>query len=365
MKFFSSIKRLGLLSLAAAGLLVALCASTSHATLLWYDGFTTKPGGDYTVGDALGKYTIPANPGDPLATPPVPATPAINIPGQSGGTGTFFSGVWDQIGTGDTSGVIPTSLSIPGQINPSTGGAQGEPGAYGTGRTARVFTDQWGAFTDPEGTYYMSYLVNYGGLVSPAAAAQSQHRVLEMFNGDDETDGTRQFMVGYSHYAIDGDDLGMYTKGASPEKVKIDTNPSTPAIDTISFDNDQNKTHLIVLKFEMHINDGDDLNGVESDIVSMYLDPVGTTEPALPNAKQTVANFFVDRLDPNAYFIFEYDPVFSTALPVADELRVSVTDANGSGFANVANWTGVPEPTSLGLVLLGSLGLLAAGRKRV
>jgi hypothetical protein len=346
MKFLASTKRRSLQSIVAAGLLVAFGANTSFATVLWYDGFTTKPGGDYDTAAVLN--------------------------GQSGGTGTFFSGPWDVIGT-DDSGVLPTSLSIPGQINPSTGGALGEAGGYGTSRTARVFTDQWGAFTDPEGVYYMSYLVNYGGLVSPnpdPAVSQSQHRVIEMFNGDAENDSTRNFMLGYSHYALGGaagstddDNMAMYLKGASPEKVLIDADPSLAGIQPKNFATDQNKTHLVVLKFDMHINDGDDGNGIESDIISMYLDPVGTTEPALPNAQQSVANFFIDRLDPNAYFVFEYDPVFSTALPVVDEFRVT-SNADGQGFANAANWTGVPEPTSLGLVLFGSLGMLAAGRRR-
>jgi hypothetical protein len=145
--------------------------------------------------------------------------------------------------------------------------------------------------------------------------------------------------------------------------VKLDTDPSTPAVDPLSFDNDQNKTHLVVLKFEMHINDGDAMNGVEQDIISVYLDPVGTTEPALSNVQIATDNFFADRLDPNAYFIFEYDPVFNVKLPVADELRVA-SNADGNGFADVANWTGVPEPTSLCLVALASMGLLLAGRKR-
>ena len=87
MKFLVPTKRLSLLSIAAAaGLALASCGNTSYATVLWYDGFSlTSAGGDYVVNTPL---AAPANPGDPLATPPVPATPAI---AQSGGAGPFFS----------------------------------------------------------------------------------------------------------------------------------------------------------------------------------------------------------------------------------------------------------------------------------
>jgi PEP-CTERM motif len=366
-------RRLSLLSIAAAaGLFAAGVGNSASANLLWYDGFTTTDtGGDYDTTMPIGYRFVPADPGDDTVDPPIPPTPEINQPGQSGGTAVnnneygnpFFSGTWVQHG-GDDSFVNGTSLSKPGQINPSTGGSNGETTPFGTARSSRVFTDQWGGFTDPEQTYYISYLVNYGALVTPDPAAnQSQHRVVEMFNGASDGDSTRVLMFGYSHYALGpdfNDDMGLYVNGST---TYLDTDPSTPEIDRKSFDFDQDVTHCVVLKFELHQSDFDPETTADQDTISVFLDPMGDIEPALPNAQITVDEFFADRIDPNAYFIFDYDPVFNEKLPVVDELRVA-DNTDGHGFADVACMNGVPEPATLSLFGLGVIGLFAAGRKR-
>jgi hypothetical protein len=313
--------------------LAAWCG-TANATLLWYDGYTTLPGGDYDT-----------------------ATP---LAGQTGGSGTFFTGAGVQHG-GDDSFASGTSLTIPGQINPSTGGANGQPGvAYGTARTSRVMTDPWSGFTDPEETFYVGYLVNYGQLQTPDPTQnQAQHRVLEMFNGPDAGDATRVLMFGYSHFAMGSDLMQLNVNGT---EVDIDSDPSTVAVEPLSMDDESGGTHFVVLKFEMHVSDGDPMTLGDRDVVSAYVDPNGTTEPALPNAQVIVDDFFADRMDPNAHFVFEFDPARSLQTPLIDELRIA-SNADGNGFANVANRL-VPEPTSLGLLMLASICLVLRGRKR-
>src|SRR5262245_19161106 len=119
----------------AVALAVVSCG-TAQATLQWYDGFDTS---QYTVNADLG--------------------------GQSGGPGSFFI-VAGQQAVCDNHHVLGTSLTRPGQINPSIGGKAGDEnnggGCCNTARTGRLLTDPWGGFTDPDGTFYFGFLTIFG-----------------------------------------------------------------------------------------------------------------------------------------------------------------------------------------------------------
>lgn len=335
MKCFVSKKRLSVLSVAVmAGLAVASCATTSRATLLWYDGFSlTGDGGDYLVDTPLARL---ADPGDPMADPPVPPTPAI---AQSGGSGTFFTGPW-QPTSGNDHIVLANSLTRPGQINPSIGGSAGDNGTDGcciTSRDARLFASPWGGFTDPDGTFYFGFLATFG-------TGTLHHRVLEMWSGDQSNDGNRNLQLGYSEFT----GVGPNTMSMSVHDSSDDTNHNATLSENVNFISDKGTTHFIVLKFDMSTS--------VDDVISAYLDPVGMIEPATPSAQITVGQFLADRFGAITNFVF--GPGTSTAM---DELRV------GDTFADVANntvgYTAVPEPSSVLLFGLGTLGLTLRRRK--
>jgi hypothetical protein len=300
---------------ALAVALAAVSCGTAQATLLWYDGFDTSA--DYTVDTNLGT--------------------------QSGGAGSFFTGAWEQAG-GDNHHVLAASLTRPGQINPSIGGKAGDDnntgGCCNTARTGRLLTDPFGGFTDPDGTFYFGFLANFG------TGPTKHHRVLEAWNGS-LGDGDRILQLGYSEFTGVGPKMSLWVNdggGAGSQQVQLS--------ERVDFALDNGTTHFIVLKFEMSTSG--------PDVISAFLDPVGTTEPGTPSAQITTNEFFMDRFGAITNF------VFGDASPAEfDELRVA-DNTDGMGFAQVANNTFayVPEPASLSLLGLAAMGLLVSGRKR-
>src|SRR4051794_7537729 len=151
---------------------------TAQATLLWYDGFAIPP------------YVADTSNATPLN-------------GQSGGTGTFFTGPWAHAPGNDhhvDATSLPHSDLIPGvtTINPSVGGSavgtDTPGGCCDTARDARIMSSPWDGFTNPDATYYVGFLVNYG--VGPTL----HHRVMEMWDGDQGNDGNRNLQLGYSEF---------------------------------------------------------------------------------------------------------------------------------------------------------------------
>jgi hypothetical protein len=105
-------------------------------------------------------------------------------------------------------------------------------------------------------------------------------------------------------------------------------------------------THLIVLRF--------DLSNSGNDRIRAYLDPIGTIEPGTASADISVGEFLADRMGAVTNFTFG-DTQKASAI---DEIRVGTT------FADVANLTTVPEPTSFVLLGLGAIGMLFLGRRK-
>jgi hypothetical protein len=316
-------KRLSILGCALAiGLLAMGVSSTAYATLLWYDGFDTST--DYVADTAVG--------------------------GQTGGSGSFFTGPWVQP-SGDDHIVRSFSLTRPGQINPSIGGSLGDyrtDSCCITSRDSLDFSSPWHGLTQPNGTYYFGFLANFGH--GPAL----HHRVLEMWNGDAGDDGNRNLQFGFSEFTGVGPrDMSIKVKDATDGMEYSDT-----LSEHVGFYNDRGTTHFVVLKFDMSTSG--------NDVISVYLDPVGTTEPGTPSAQISVGNFLVDRMGGITNFVFGK----GTAAAM-DELRVA-DNSNGLGFSEVANNTApyvaqpqaMPEPTSILLIGLGVLGLMGLRRQK-
>jgi hypothetical protein len=315
-----STRQLGLAAL--AGCLVAGSGGTAKAALLW---------------------------NDPVAIPPYVAGSVLN--GQSGGTGTFFTGAWAVAGTNDHH-VAATSLPAFGQplaaggalIHPQSGGSivgtDTSAGGNDTARDARLFSSPWDGFTNPDGTFYISFLANFG--VGPTM----HHRVVEMWDGDQNNDGNRNLQLGYSEFTGVGSGASPNTQmGISIHDSNDATNHNADLIGGPTFGAD-GKTHLIVLRF--------DLSNSINDRVRAYLDPIGTLEPASAAADISVGEFLADRMGAVTDFVFGNNSGHPSAM---DEIRV------GDTFADVANLT-VPEPASFVLLGLGAIGFGVMARRK-
>jgi hypothetical protein len=187
-------------------------------------------------------------------------------------------------------------------------------------------------------------LANYG----TSTDGNPQHRTLEMYNSDGTTgDGPRSVMLGYSTFAGLGTTLTLYGKDQTSGNESF-----KPLAENLSFAND-GMTHCIVMRFDLS-------GGAGTDAISVYLDAMGTTEPAVPSAKITAAdmtggvfNLDVINFSPMSQFSFGNNLI----APKYDALRVGTT------FADVACMSKVPEPTTIGMLLVGAIGLMVI-RKR-
>lgn len=297
-------------SAALAFAMVAMLAGQAKAVQLWYDPFkTTTQGGTYVAGAPIGGQAAPV-----------------------GGTNTFFTGSWTQAG-GDDQLIFPDSLSKPGG-RAVAGGSVADNATTGcciTGRNGLSFASPWDGFTNPDGTFYMSYLGNYG-------TGTLHHRVLEMWDGT-MGDGDRNLQLGYSEFTgVQGPNHEM---ALSVHDSANNTNTTIPLSENLIYAND-GMTHHIVLRF--------DLSNSGNDRIRAYLDPMTNTEPVVASADISVGEFLADRMGTITTFVF--GP--STA-PSFDELRV------GSTFFDVRC---VPEPATLSLLGLSAIGILFFGRRR-
>lgn len=306
----------------AAVAAAAVCATSANAAQLWYDGFTTTDsGGDYVDGDPLG--------------------------GQTGGSGTFFTGPWvasDYPDLAVNTKSYSTGLTRPGLTSAPTGGAASREylaDCCTEARTSRMMASPWAGFTNPDATYYVSYLVDFGG----GDANDAHHRVFEMHEGGFDDSTNRNLMLGMSSFAGLGNELALNVRDSSTDTSINQPFSEGANIDALGFQG----THLIVMKFEMS-NSG-------NDVISAFLDPVGTVEPT-PSASISVGEFLADRMSSFVQFTYNTGPDGPGWI---DEFRV------GTEFADVATNTlayRAPEPTSLALFGLVGVGALAARRRK-
>lgn len=321
-------RRLSALSLAAALSL----ASSAQADLLWYDGFTlSSEGGDYVVA-TINDEGVDLGP---------------DLGGQSGGSGTFFTGPWVAAGYPDpatfqNTKVTATGLTRSGLIAPAVGGSTYNTPHFGgccfESRTSRIMAEPWAGFTNPDGTFYVSFLVDFG----TGNPNDPHHRVFEMHEGGFDDGANRNLQFGISSFTGVGNLLALRVRDSNDNSENNAVLSENANLTDLAYQG----THFVVLKFEMS-NSGDD-------VISAFLDPVGTSEPA-PSASISVGEFLADRM--STLVQFTYNDVPSGYF---DEMRVGTT------FADVANNTVayVPEPASLSLVGLAALGLVCTTRRR-
>lgn len=313
---------------AAQRLAVALCATasmglTTQAAELWYDGFSlTDAAGDYVVDTALD--------------------------GQAGGSGSFFAGNWIAANPGDPASLplaLSTGLTRPGFAAATVGGSAGRDAQFDCcvfTRTSKLMASPWGGFTDPDGTFYFGFLADFG----TGNAADPHHRTIEMHDGGFDDSLNRNLMLGISNFAGLGNELALSVRDSVTDTSTLAVLSEGADLTDLSLQG----THYVVMKFEM--------STAVDDVISVFLDPVGTTEPT-PSASVSVGQFLADRLSTNAQFTFNTGA--ATAGGSFDELRV------GTEFADVAfnrlAYQGIPEPSTTVLAVCAVAAMLRRSRR--
>jgi hypothetical protein len=243
---------LAVIAAALAGLLAT--ASTSSATLLAFDPF--KIGSNLAAGEYS---TAPLGGQNPTIGPTA-----------------FFSGGWVAASAGQT-------ISATG-LNYKNGGTEGSGSINGNGniggRTGRALAAPLGEGAFANGTYYVSFMANYG-TVAGGLDSNMGFRSVEFWpaggtigNDNGRTD------IGYNQYNLHG----QPTTQGSATTAKLYFNVNESGGDNVrgaiipgapdSYNND-GKVHLIVLKYVL-------TDVPDADSISLFLDPQNGIEPT-PN----------------------------------------------------------------------------------
>lgn len=315
-------------------------------SLLWYDGFSLSgDGGDYTL--TSDEIVV-----DDTVDPPT-ETRVIHDPlaGQSGGSGTFMTGgPWLQ-GGGDDAWVLPDTLErtfengTSAQILPSIGGSIGDDpqsraGCCLTQRNGMDMATPWGGFTDPDGTYYMSFLANFG------TGPTLHHRVIEWWDGSvDDANKTLEFGISEFSGIGGGQQLALKVRdsmSSTTTEVALTNHATWMEIEGI--------TQFVMLKFEM--------STTEQDVISLYLNPVGDEASNTPDVEIAVDQYLMTTLGSFSAFVFG-----PAEEPRFDELRIAATWDDAQNNLAPHYWN-VPEPSTVGLIGIALGGCLLARRRK-
>jgi hypothetical protein len=321
--------RLRALRLVAASLMAILISSNAtYADLLVYDPFGISGGpGDYLVGSENSGVNVLAGQ-NPVASPTA-----------------FYSSPWIQSG-GDSQAVTGGSLQYP--LFPRAGGHATDAVQFSCcsfGRSGRQIAGGLGGDRGPR-TIYQSFLIDFGdqGDDTPEDFGK---RGVEWFSGGI---GSAFLTVDlYVNHFEPLDDLTLRVKTLSGTQA-VPLNGGGLDLDALA------GTHLVVMKFEF--NPADPLNplgtAADDDVVSVYLDPTDSIEsnwaPAAVVAVNA-SNLEITHHSAGINFVFsggDHNPLRF------DEVRW------GDTFADVTPF--VPEPSTLTLVALATLGI--CGRRR-
>jgi hypothetical protein len=265
--------------------LFGLLISNASAELLYYDPFNIGPG-QYSLGPLAGQ------------------NPTI-------GPYPILSGPWQSTLETDGATVQAPTLEFPGV--PVQGGSVI---ASGSSRTWRNLTNAWDATT--VGTFYMSYLMNFGGVGLTGQDIQDinavGHRVLEMWTdtGSAGNDAALAMRIGYMSY--NGVFSGLPPSSA-PLKIGLGIGTEQIIEGSGSFLENVGRTRLFVLKFTLS-------DQAASDTIQLYLDPMDTNEPIIPNAEFTNVDFTLGSISAAVQF------AGSGTSTVFDEFRISTEFGN-------------------------------------
>jgi hypothetical protein len=261
----------------ALTVLLAVMTPDLRGELLYYDPFNTGAG-QYFLG--------------PLAA----QNPTI-------GPYPILSGPWQSTLETDGATVQAPTLEFPGV--PVQGGSVI---ASGSSRTWRNLTNAWDATT--VGTFYMSYLMNFGGVGLTGQDINAVgHRVLEMWTdvGSAGNDAALAMRIGYMSY--NGNSVSLPPSSA-PLKIGLGIGTEQIIEGSGSFLENVGRTRLFVLKFTLS-------DQAASDTIQLYLDPMDTNEPIIPSAEFTNVDFTLGAISAAVQF------AGSGTSTVLDEFRIS------------------------------------------
>jgi hypothetical protein len=238
---------------------IAFLAMTTIACaeLLYYDPFligTNPLAGEYSLGQLAGQ--------NPLIGP----TP-------------FFGGAWEGASV-DVNDTVVQTQGLTYLDAPVAGGSlivSLDENNLPVSRTGRRLTTPFTATT--VGTYYMSFLANFGGVgIDPASTSRDDvaHRAIEMWtdSGFIGNDADLVFRIGYMSYNGNFNNLtpsqAPLRAGPFGQEVILGGGPA-------SFAADNGSTHLIVLKFNLS-------DQPLSDEVELFVNPTDIEEPVIVSA---------------------------------------------------------------------------------
>jgi hypothetical protein len=265
---------------------------------------------------------------EPFNTPPYNVGPAT-LEGQSSPS-SYFSGPWTIGTTGEI--VVAESLSYLG--SPSQGGSVT---SLGEGRAGIFLADPWDDTT--EGTFYIGYQASYGTAADPMATDGSVlgFRTTEFWpvgNIVGQDDGRSE--VGFQGFAGDNNQrlpqfaqLRFVTPGGDTQFLT----------DTVF--NDFGGTHLIVLKYVLSAT-------ANMDSISVFLDPTSSVEPDLPQASASGLNYTLGAISTISKFgntggvrpVFDELRIGTTFIDVIPELPLP-GDTNGDGEVDIIDFNAI------------------------
>jgi hypothetical protein len=346
--FGSATQRFLVPALVTALGLIATAPAT--ADLLYYDPFLigeNPAAGEYSLG-----YVDP--PGMPPGDPNNGQNPTI-------GPMPFLGGPW-QIRTSDGDApnqhVVASTLTYRGIESP--GGSVTTipltPNVNDDGRVGRYLADPWN--TDEVGTYYISFLANFGTVPeadydSPAVPAHNfGFRSLEMWpvTGTGVGDDTGRLDLGYNTYHGGLPDAER-RPGTAHLRFQVPGGGDN-YLTNKTFEQDRNPetntglTHLVVLRFILV-----DASTPGGDSISVLLDPTTTDEPVVWNATATGLDFTLQAIGTLSRFGDTFDP--GGQMPIFDDLRIATTfadalpelpkpgDTNGDGVVDLLDYQAI------------------------
>jgi hypothetical protein len=264
--------------------LLMIFQTTLRAELLYYEPFLTgsnPAAGEYTIGTL--DPTINAGDGQ---NPTIGPTP-------------FLAGPWESLNADAINGAVQAQgLSFLGA--PSLGGSQ-----ISTPNSAvrRHLSAPWTETT--QGIYYIGFLANFGtgDYTDGMDGNDMGYRSVEFYNS------ANAYLFGISYNAYNSpfgrlpNNAPMHLDGFG-QFTQLEGAPASFAEDGL--------THLIVLKFDLSTT-------ATSDSLSIYLDPLTTEEPVIPNAS-------IAGIDLTLGAIGGFTIYGGTGIgPVLDEMRVATT----------------------------------------